>query len=79
LQYVKNQTEEICKLDVQQNGLALRYVKNQTEEICKLSVNKTPNALYYVPEHMKHLYYKKCYYNNIFNFYYKKYLIILVL
>jgi hypothetical protein len=34
----KNQNSELCKLAVQQNGLALQYVKNQNEEICKLAV-----------------------------------------
>jgi hypothetical protein len=27
LQYVKNQTEEMCKLAVKNNGLALQFVK----------------------------------------------------
>jgi hypothetical protein len=34
------QTEEICKLAVQQNGMALQYVKEQTEELCKLAVQQ---------------------------------------
>jgi hypothetical protein len=46
--YVKNQTEEICHLAVQQNGYALHYVKNQTEEICKLAVQKYYNAFKYI-------------------------------
>ena len=33
LQCVQEQTEEICKLAVIQNGLALMYVKDQTEEV----------------------------------------------
>ena len=32
LEYVNEQTEELCKLAVQQNGIALDFVKNQTEE-----------------------------------------------
>jgi hypothetical protein len=54
LQYVKNQTAEICKLAVQQNGTALRYVKKQTAssllEICKLAVQQDGMALKYVKE-----------------------------
>jgi hypothetical protein len=43
-----DQTEEICKLAVQQNGYALEYVRNQTEEICKLAVKQNGYALQYV-------------------------------
>ena len=43
------QTEEICKLAVQQNGYALKYVKiEQTEEICKLAVQKNGYSLSFV-------------------------------
>ena len=34
LQYVKEQTPEICLEAVKQDGYALRYVKKQTPEIC---------------------------------------------
>ena len=50
LQFVKEQTEEICKLAVQQDCNALEYVKEQTEELCKLSVQQNGNALEYVKE-----------------------------
>ena len=42
------QTEEICKLAVKQNGSALRYVGNQTDEICKLAIQQDGYALRYV-------------------------------
>lgn len=35
---MQNQTEEKCKLAVQQDGYALQHVKNRTDEICKLAV-----------------------------------------
>ena len=35
LQYVKNQTDEICNLAVQENELALQYVKNPTNKKCR--------------------------------------------
>ena len=56
MQFVKNQTEELCKLAVQQSGYSLQFVKNQTEEICKLAVlqNGYGYALQYVEDHMKH-------------------------
>ena len=50
LQYVKEQTEEICKLAVSQSGYALKYVKEQTEEICKLAISQSGYALQYVDE-----------------------------
>jgi len=46
----EEQTEEICKLAVQQDGYTLEYVKEQTEEICKLAVQQNGLALQYVKE-----------------------------
>ena len=44
------QNEELCKLAVQQNGLALEFVKKQfkTEELCKLAVQQNGFALEFV-------------------------------
>jgi hypothetical protein len=39
---------ELCELDVQQNGLTLEFVKDRTEELCKLAVQKNGCALEYV-------------------------------
>ena len=50
LKYVENQTEEICKMAVKQNGFALEFVENQTEEICKMAVKQNGYALQYVKE-----------------------------
>lgn len=47
-EYIKNQTEELCVLAVQRNGLLLRYVKEQTKEICKLAILQNYRALQYV-------------------------------
>ena len=44
----EEQTEELCKLAVQENGCSLKYVRNQTEEICKLAVQLDCIALKYV-------------------------------
>ena len=44
----EEQTEEICKLAVKQNGCSLQYIKNQTEEICKSAVKQNGCALPYV-------------------------------
>jgi len=45
-----NQTDEICKLAVSQNGLALQYIKDekQTNEICKIAVSQNKSALKYI-------------------------------
>ena len=48
LQFIQNQTEELCKIAVQQDGLALRYVKEQTEEICLLAVQQNMAAIHTV-------------------------------
>ena len=48
-------TEEICKLAVQQNGLALKYVKEQTNEICKLAVQNCGYSLIYVRKQTEEL------------------------
>ena len=48
MKYVNKQTEEICKLAVQNFGDALGYVEEQTEEICKLAVQQDESALMYI-------------------------------
>jgi len=50
LRFVKNQTDEICRLAVQEDGIALQFVKNQINEICKLAVQQNCLALQYVNE-----------------------------
>jgi hypothetical protein len=51
----QNQTDEICKLAVKQNGEALKYVENQTDEICKLAVQTNGCALKYVKNSSKEI------------------------
>jgi hypothetical protein len=46
--FIKKQTDEICKMAVQQYRYALQYVQNQTDEICKLAVQQNGYALYYI-------------------------------
>ena len=49
LQYVKNQTLELCTMAVKQNGWALQYVKiEQTPELCALAVTQEGFTLQYV-------------------------------
>jgi len=48
LQYVNNQTDQVCLAAVQENGNALQYVNNQTEELCLSAVQENSYALQYV-------------------------------
>ena len=48
LQYVKNQTPEVCLKAVEQNGYALRYAKKQTPELCLKVVERCGEALQFV-------------------------------
>ena len=50
LQYVKEQTDDICILAVKRDGSALKYVHKQTEDICKLAVQGNGFMLKYVKE-----------------------------
>ncbi len=40
LQFIKEQTEEICLLAVKNNHISFQYVKNKTFDICKIVLNK---------------------------------------
>ena len=48
LEYVQNQTPEICMEAVKQNGWALQFVKNQTPELCMTAVKENGFALEFV-------------------------------
>jgi len=48
LQFVAEQTEEICLEAVKQEGYVLRYVAEQTEEICLAAVKQEGDALRFV-------------------------------
>lgn len=50
IQYVREQTEELCKLAVQIYPYTIKYVKDQTEELCKLAVENNGYAIEYVRE-----------------------------
>jgi hypothetical protein len=42
LEFIENQTMEICLAAVNQNGWALTFVKKQTLEICMVAVLRGP-------------------------------------
>lgn len=50
LQFVEEQTPEICLAAVQQNGFALQFVEEQTSEICLTAVRQNITALLFVED-----------------------------
>lgn len=48
LQFIKNQTEELCKEAVKRYGMYLSYIDNPTEEVCRLAVKQDGLALQFV-------------------------------
>ena len=50
LKFIKEQTEEMCRLAVQQHGYALKFIKEQTEEMCRLAVQQNGYALKFIKE-----------------------------
>lgn len=55
LQFVKEQTKELCHLAVQSDGRALQFVKEQTAELCYLAVKRDSFALQYAKEQTEEL------------------------
>ena len=50
LVFVRNQSDEICKLAVKHDYRALQYVINQTEDICKTAISNHAYALEFVKD-----------------------------
>ena len=50
LEYIKNQTKEICLAAVMVNAWALQFVKEQTSEICMAAMKRNGYALKYVKD-----------------------------
>lgn len=55
LQYMHNQTEEICLRGVEQNGMSLKDAKYQNDEICLAAVKNNGLALQYVKNQTKEI------------------------
>ena len=55
LEYIENQTEELCRMAINQNEYAIQYVINQTEELCRLAVEKNGYAIRYVQNQTEEL------------------------
>ena len=70
LQYVENQTEEICLEAVRQTGWALQYVpeKFRTKKLCLEAVKEEGGALEYVPKEIKNRWFEMME-NDSFGFY----------
>lgn len=50
LQWVKEQTPEVCMAAVKKNGEVLKYVIEQTYEVCSAAVTQNRGALQYVED-----------------------------
>ena len=50
LEFVKEQTPELCFAAIKHNGEALKYAKEQTPELCLEAVQRDGRALYYVKD-----------------------------
>ena len=48
IQFVKNPTEEQCRIAVRQNGYAIRHIKNQSTELIDIAITTSPLALQYI-------------------------------
>jgi hypothetical protein len=47
LEFIKNQTQEICLMAVNTNGLSLQYVKEQTIAVVKAALSNDHSAIKY--------------------------------
>jgi hypothetical protein len=48
LEYIRFQTDNLCKIAINQNWKAIKYVKNQTQELCSLAISINANAVNYI-------------------------------
>jgi hypothetical protein len=48
LQYINEQTAELCLIAVNETGKALQYVKDKTLEICSAAINENPWAIGFI-------------------------------
>lgn len=55
LQYIHNQTEELCLIGVKQNGMSLRDAQFQNDEICLAAVKENGLALQFVKNQTKEI------------------------
>ena len=48
LEFVRNQTEALCKIAILQNWSALKFVKDQTHDLCVMAININPHSIQYI-------------------------------
>lgn len=48
LEYISNQTDQLCETAILNNTTALQFVKKQTTEHCRLAIKKNPASILYV-------------------------------
>jgi len=52
LEYVRNQTDELCEFAVSRNGYALSCVKTQSSRIVEIAVRQNPDAIIHVDKQL---------------------------
>mgnify|MGYP000317113444 CR=1 FL=1 len=55
IRYVRNQTEELCRVAIEKNPYALSYIRNQTEEMCLLAMKKDSMMLEWIKNQTEEL------------------------
>lgn len=55
LQFIKDQTDDICKYAIQQNYSALRFVRDQTDDICRFAIQENSYALQFVRDQTREI------------------------
>jgi len=48
IQFIKNQTEEICKYSIIQLPGTIKYIRKPTKELCILAIELSSNAINYI-------------------------------
>ncbi len=51
--FVKEQTDELCRIAILNSGFNIKYVKKQTYELCKLAIEKISYAFTYINKELQ--------------------------
>jgi len=55
LQFIKGQTDDICRYAIRQNYSALQFVRDQTDDICRFAIQVNSNALEFVRDQSREI------------------------
>lgn len=48
IQFIENQTIDLCELAIRTSAQAIRFIKNKTDELCLLAVKMSPETIEFV-------------------------------